>query len=66
MSNFRTTRTSGVERIPETFLSSHRSESSHDTARARQQLLKAAGPSPGGYAVLAAGAGSALVYALAV
>ena len=47
MDSFRTTRMSGVDRVRETRFSSHCGESSHCTARARWQLLKAAvgGPS---------------------
>ena len=47
MASFRTTRMSGVDRGRETRFSSHCGESSHCTARARWQLLRAAvgGPS---------------------
>jgi hypothetical protein len=46
MGNFRTTRTSGVERARETLFSFHCSESTHGTATARRQLLKAAAGGP--------------------
>jgi hypothetical protein len=46
MGYFRTTRASGVERTQKTLFSSHRSECTHCTARARRQLLKAAADGP--------------------
>ena len=47
MGNFRTTRTSGVERVRETLFSSYRTGSSDCTARARRQVVKAAAGGPG-------------------
>jgi hypothetical protein len=46
MDHFRTTRASGAERIQKTLFSSHRSECTHCTAKARRQLPKAAANGP--------------------